>query len=64
MKTQLLHVLETATLAVAPRSRAGHPIAIAPATAGNADATSWSTAIRTSMTVPAFHGRWPLCSPT
>ena len=68
MKLTPLHDLQTATTAVACSRRKS--AAIAPAATGlgirlgNGGAyvaPSWSVK---SMTVPTFHDRWPLCSPT
>lgn len=70
MKLTHLHDLQTATTAVAcsrPKSAALAPAATGLGIRlgnGNAYAApSWSVA-RKSMTVPTFHDRWPLCSPT
>ena len=63
MNTTLLCTTQDLGAAVAPRPKAGYPTALAP-NAGITTATSWSVVTRKSMTVPAFHDRWPLCSTT
>jgi len=69
--TQML-VLETAGCATSPRPESA---ALAPSYAarrgtpanginGPIVGATWLSASRKSMTVPTFHDRWPLCSPT
>jgi len=72
VKTTLLHLLQIATAAVAPRPKAGLALALVPVCAGtaaygtngNGIAGTWLATSRLSMTVPAFHDRRPLCSTT
>lgn len=73
MKTTFLHLLQTAASVVAPRPKYA-VLALAPVCTGapadvttvigNGIAGSWLATSRLSMTVPAFHDRRPLCSPT
>lgn len=64
VNTTLLCLSQNLGTTDAPRPKSGYPTAVAPITAGITTAASWSAAVRKSMTVPAFHDRWPLCSTT
>jgi hypothetical protein len=66
-----LHELHDATIVATSRPKTAGTAALAPVYGigtgtrkGNATVASWSIAARKSMTVPAFHDRWPLCSTT
>jgi len=63
VNTTLLPVLQTATCTATPRPKAYGAI-VASIGNGRSTGASWLFATRKSMTVPAFHDRWPLCSTT
>jgi hypothetical protein len=64
VKITLLHQLRNLCTAVAARPKTGYPTVLVLTTAAGTGNAAWSVAIRKSMTVPAFHDRWPLCSTT
>lgn len=64
VNTTLLCLSQNLGTTAAPRPKAGYRTALAPTIAGITTTAPWSAAVRKSMTVPAFHDRWPLCSTT
>jgi hypothetical protein len=64
VNTMLLPVLQTAERTAAPRPKTAVTGAVAYIGNGRIAGASWLSATCKSMTVPAFHDRWPLCSTT